>query len=236
MDGLFDAVLAGDAEQARAGEAAGPKTLGVVGEWELVASDALTGGIFPRLVVEGMRIRRAPVAEYLWFLWNDDLASERNELERRGAEEGSETPAPQEIERRQALLDRLSRRMGEVSRELGDASSFSPDLPALVAEADDGIGGFAGGGGRYRYAKARELARTMDGVVTVSSMYENTGTILQLLPGRVTNVDAGVAGSDATPGVPVASGVPAAPMLALTFDGSPGQAAWERLRSFLYYL
>lgn len=236
VDGLFDAVLAGDAEQARAGEAAGPKTLGVVGEWELVASDALTGGIFPRLVVEGMRIRRAPVAEYLWFLWNDDLASERNELERRGAEEGSETPAPQEIERRQALLDRLSRRMGEVSRELGDASSFSPDLPALVAEADDGIGGFAGGGGRYRYAKARELARTMDGVVTVSSMYENTGTILQLLPGRVTNVDAGVAGSDATPGVPVASGVPAAPMLALTFDGSPGQAAWERLRSFLYYL
>lgn len=59
----------------------------------------------------------------------------------------------------------------------------------------------------------RELCRVVDGVVTVSSMYENTDTVLQLLASRE-----------------------GAPTLALTFDGSPGQGAEERLRSFLYYL
>lgn len=44
-------------------------------------------------------------------------------------------------------------------------------------------------------------------------MYENTDTIVRLLASR--------------------EGVPT---LAFTFDGSPGQGAEERLRSFLYYL
>lgn len=44
-------------------------------------------------------------------------------------------------------------------------------------------------------------------------MYENTDTTLRLLGSRE-----------------------GAPTLSLTFDGSPGQGAEERLRSFLYYL
>lgn len=50
-------------------------------------------------------------------------------------------------------------------------------------------------------------------MVTVSLMYENTDAILRLLTSR--------------------EGVPT---LAFTFDGSPGQGAEERLRSFLNYL
>ena len=44
-------------------------------------------------------------------------------------------------------------------------------------------------------------------------MYENTDAILRLLTSR-----------------------DRAPTLAFTIDGSPGQGAEERLRSFLYYL
>lgn len=50
-------------------------------------------------------------------------------------------------------------------------------------------------------------------MVTVSLMYEYTDAILRLLASR-----------------------DRAPTLAFTFDGSPGQGAEERLRSFLYYL
>lgn len=103
--------------------------------------------------------------------------------------------------------------MGESAARLGELSPFSSDLGSLVAIADERLGRFAGGGGRYRLAKALELGKTCDGVATLSSMYENTGTILELVLG-----DAGV------------------PMLPLSFDGSPGQGAEDRLRSFLYFL
>ena len=75
------------------------------------------------------------------------------------------------------------------------------------------VAGRLGRGGRYRLAKVRELGREVDGVVTVSSMYDNTDTIVRLLASR--------------------EGVPT---LALTFGGSPGQGAEERPRSFLHYL
>lgn len=110
-------------------------------------------------------------------------------------------------------MDGLFDAMRAVAGELGRASSFSSDLVALARVADEGIGRFAAGGGRYRLAKARELCRVVDGVVTVSSMHENTDTTLRLLGSRE-----------------------GAPTLSLTFDGSPGQGAEERLRSFLYYL
>ena len=230
VDGLFDAVLAGDAELARAGMCAGsgssasndgasfsdasaPKSIGLVGEWGLVANDVLTGGLFGRVAAEGVRVRRMPLAEYLWFLWNDDLASERDELAREDGDDGGMGPSPTELARRQAILDRLAAKMRAVSDELGPASTFSSDPAALARVADEGMGRFAGGGGRYRWAKAVELGREVDGVVAVSSMYENTETILQLLGDH-----------DGTP------------TLSLAFDGSPGQGAEERLRSFLYYL
>ncbi len=189
------------------------KTLGVVGEWGLVACDVLTGNALGIAAAEGVRPVRMPLAEYLWFLWNDDLAAERAEAGRRADEEESRALSAEELGRRQALLDRLALRMGESAARLGELSPFSSDLGSLVAIADERLGRFAGGGGRYRLAKALELGKTCDGVATLSSMYENTGTILELVLG-----DAGV------------------PMLPLSFDGSPGQGAEDRLRSFLYFL
>lgn len=189
------------------------KTLGVVGEWGLVACDVLTGNALGIAAAEGVRPVRMPLAEYLWFLWNDDLAAERAEAGRRADEEESRALSAEELGRRQALLDRLALRMGESAARLGELSPFSSDLGSLVAIADERLGRFAGGGGRYRLAKAFELGKTCDGVATLSSMYENTGTILELVLGDV--------------GVPV---------LPLSFDGSPGQGAEDRLRSFLYFL
>ena len=47
------------------------KTLALVGEWPLVIGDELVGGMWTQLESEGYRIRRAPFAEYLWFIWED---------------------------------------------------------------------------------------------------------------------------------------------------------------------
>ena len=226
--GLFGAVLEGDVRQALAdrdllaGGAPGggglpaalpsaraARPLGIVGEWELVACDGLSGGIARLAAGEGFLPVRMPLAEYLWFLWNDDLSSERLARER---DEGP-CLAAEELEGRQELLDDLARTMRRAGEGLGEASPFSPDPSSLVASADEGLGRFAGGGGRYRLAKAVELGRRCAGVLTLSSMYENTDTILRLLRDRA-----------------------GAPTLSLSFDGSPGQGAEERLRSFLYYL
>ena len=42
-----------------------------MGEWPLVIGDELVGGMWTQLESEGYRIRRAPFAEYLWFIWED---------------------------------------------------------------------------------------------------------------------------------------------------------------------
>lgn len=107
--------------------------------------------------------------------------------------------------------------MARVSEALGAASPFATSPDELVAFADKGMGLYRGGGGRYRYAKQRQLQDGCTGVVTVASMYENTDTILRLH-------DEG----EAAPA--------AAPVLHLSFDGTLDASSREILNSFLYYL
>ena len=88
---------------------------------------ALHDGVLDTLEQERWQLLRAPLGEYLWFLWRDA---------------GS------------ALDGSWAKRMADLGRLLGMQSIFSPDLEVLRGEANRLLPGFAGANGRYRIAKA----------------------------------------------------------------------------------
>ncbi|MBQ9069676.1 MAG: CoA activase, partial [Eggerthellaceae bacterium] len=49
----------------------------VVGEWPLVFSDALAGGVWSKLSSLGVGLQRMPLSEYLLFLWREALEDDR---------------------------------------------------------------------------------------------------------------------------------------------------------------
>ncbi len=104
--------------------------------------------------------------------------------------------------------------MRKLHEALGEASAFSESYEKLSELADEKLMRYAGGGGRYRYAKAMELSQRVRGTLHVSSMYENTETMLKVRCGHKS----------------------AGPMLFLEFDGSLNQGVQEKLESFLYYI
>ena len=63
---------------------------------------------------------------------------------------------------------------------LEEASPYSQDIDQMMTSLDEILPQFAGGLGRYRLAKTFEGNRA-DGILAVSSMYENTATILKIL-------------------------------------------------------
>ena len=114
---------------------------------------ALHDGVLDTLEQEHWQLLRAPLGEYLWFLWRDA---------------GS------------ALAGLWAKRMASLGPLLGARNSFSPDLEALREEADRLLPGFAGANGRYRIAKALELGRRSSGVLTLAPRYENTAAVLDM--------------------------------------------------------
>ena len=112
-----------------------------------------------------------------------------------------------------AALQKLRDMLHQVHQALGKASPYSGDWEQLEQFALQGMELYAGAGGRYRFAKAQQAALTANGVIMVSSLYENTDTVIRLKTPKL-----------------------AAPSVSLTFDGVLDQGLEERLRSFLYYL
>ncbi|HIY72430.1 MAG TPA: CoA-substrate-specific enzyme activase [Candidatus Intestinimonas merdavium] len=127
------------------------RTLAAVGEPFTLF--ALHDGVLDTLEQERWQLLRAPLGEYLWFLWRDA---------------GS------------ALDGSWAKRMADLGRLLGMRSIFSPDLEVLRGEANRLLPGFAGANGRYRIAKALELGCRSSGVLTLSPRYENTATVLDM--------------------------------------------------------
>ena len=105
--------------------------------------------------------------------------------------------------------------MGELSRRLGARSAFSAEPERLGALADRNLRYFAGANGRYRFAKTVEASRTADAVLTCTPRYENTDTILDMrdLSASCTS-----------------------PLFRMQLDNDWDEAAWARLRSFLFYI
>ena len=127
------------------------RTLGIVGEPFTLFT--LHDGVPDTLEQEGWRLLRAPLSEYLWFLWRDAGSS-----------------ACREWAGRVEVLGRL----------LGPRSSFSPELESLRSSADRLLPGFSGANGRHRLAKGLELGGRCAGVLTMAPRYENTTAILEM--------------------------------------------------------
>ena len=104
--------------------------------------------------------------------------------------------------------------MGQVAQALGEASPFSEEPDRLFETAESHLHAFAGGQGRYRYAKAVEAGEKASAVLAMAPRYENTAMILQM------------------------QGISQhckAPFFEISLDGDWDENSWSRLRSFLYY-
>ena len=153
----------------------------------------LDSGVLAALEAEGEHILRAPLSEALWFLWQDN---------------------PDENQPQAAWLQQMEQQMQALGAELGPHSAFAAETTALFEQADAALPHFAGGNGRYRYAKAVELSGRANAVLTLAPRYENAAMILDMR---------GV--HDACK----------APLFQLSLDNDWDETAWSRLRSFLYY-
>lgn len=155
----------------------------------------LDGGLLDELEKEGYGVCRSSFAEYLLFLWLD-----------RAVEQGNRPLTER--------LYALAHCTEELHVLMGERSPFTADLNALRAEADRQLPRFSGGNGRYRWAKAVELSRRCDAVLTMAPRYENTATVLEMR---------GLADACQNP------------VFHVELDGDWDEASWSRLRSFLYY-
>lgn len=118
----------------------------------------LNDGVLDALEREGKQVLRAPLTEYLWFLWSDRQTG------------------PKE----QRLLDLLRDRMRRLSDRLGGHSAFSVQPEQLAGLAEPVLPAFNGGNGRYRWAKAMQMGEGCRAVLTLAPRYENTATVLDM--------------------------------------------------------
>lgn len=218
-DALFRAILAGDLIYAASPEGRDAlwKNWAGIPSWEALHETAgkigaagnarrlaavgtplclteLDSGVLETLESEGEHILRAPLSEMLWFLWQDNM--DANE------------PAKE-------WLGRMAGEMQSLGRELGERSAFAENPINLFETAEQALPHFAGGNGRYRYAKAVELSGRTQAVLTLAPRYENTAMILEMRGLK-----------DACK----------APLFELSLDNDWDETAWGRLRSFLYYV
>lgn len=153
----------------------------------------LDSGVLETLEAEGEHILRAPLSEAMWFLWKDNM---------------------DENQPHAAWLEKMAGELRTFGAELGVRSAFAADPEALFPLAEAALPHFAGGNGRYRYAKAVELSARVNAVLTLAPRYENAAMILDMRGLH-----------DACK----------APLFQLSLDNDWDETAWSRLRSFLYY-
>lgn len=177
------------------------KKIFVVGEVNVLFNDFMNNNTFKTMEEQGVQLLYAPLSEYMWFVWRDYLSQQNN---------GKELEAHKE-------LIRLSGYIQTISRILMDESTFERDLESLVQRADQHLGLYSGGNGRYRHAKVMGDLNDIKGIITVSSMYENTNTILNILSEDKNNISK-------------------IPVLNMTFDGNENEIDKSKIDSFTYYV
>jgi predicted CoA-substrate-specific enzyme activase len=173
----------------------------VAGEISILLNPMLNNGIFAEMEEQGYQVVYAALSEALWLTWRDYV--DQNRL-------------PEGEQLRQKLY-KIQNCLRGLAHCLGEAGPFERDPEELVTLADQTVGFYAGAGGRYRAAKVLGDLPQIDGVITVASLYENTGIALNVLQkgfrsGRKK------------------------PLLNLVFDGNRNENDRTKLQSFLYYI
>jgi predicted CoA-substrate-specific enzyme activase len=177
------------------------KRILAIGESLVLFNDMLNNFTFTKMEAEGHRVIYSSMSESLWMIWRDYL----------------DQNASKSTERLRCKLVEYQKDIREISECLAEESPFERDLEDLVTRADNSIGYYAGANGRYRAAKPLGDLQRIDGIVTVASMYENTGIVLNVL-------HKGFAAGHLKP------------VLHLTFDGNNNENDETKIQSFLYYI
>ncbi|AOT73003.1 acyl-CoA dehydratase activase [Geosporobacter ferrireducens] len=176
------------------------KKIFVVGEVNVLFNDFMNNHAFKRLEEQGTLLLYAPLSEYMWFVWRDYLSQKGNK---------------KEIAAHNAL-NQFSGYIKEIAEIFVRDKFFEKDIESLVRNADKYLGFYSGGNGRYRIAKILGDLSYVEGVITVSSMYENTNTILNILS------------QDENKALRL-------PVLNMTFDGNENEIDQSKIDSFTYY-
>lgn len=175
------------------------KQIYVLGEFSVIFNSYLNNFQLEALEKDH-RIMYQPLSEILLFIWHDYL-----------------NKAPKNRKGFKEKLEKLKVLMKGVSDVLSEFSSFDRDFDELLRQADRRLALYAGGAGRYRLAKIFRCPDHVNGILTVSSMYENTATILRILRDRDKEELKH-------------------PVLDLAFDGSSHSNNKESLDTFMYYI
>jgi len=138
------------------------KKLLIIGEALVVHKDYLNNNLIKRLM-KNYDVVRQPLAEELYMLYKD-FSNKRNKTNRQYIK----------------LVDEAKKIINKVNLVLEEKSPFNKDIDNLNEILKDKLPNYAGGSGRYRFAKLL-TAENVDGIIVVSSMYENTATILKIL-------------------------------------------------------
>lgn len=176
------------------------KKIFVTGEATVMFNDFLNNGTFRNLEEQNHRIIYSSMSEYMWMIWGDSLREKQGD-----------------IARLQDRLDGFKKMIHLIGECFIGASPFEPELDTLTELAQQTMGYYAGANGRYRGAKISTPLKEIEGILTVNSMYENTGVALNV-------VQRGFKKENNLP------------ILNLTFDGNENENDKSKLASFLYYL
>ena len=175
------------------------KRILAIGEPLILFNDFLNNFCLRNLEDQGHRVVYAPLGEYMWVLWRDFV------------DQNHKTPP----------LEGRIKELKNVIIRLSDCfpaeSPFEPDPETLIDKADKTIGYYSGAFGRYRQAKILGEQKRIDGIITLSSAYENTGISLNIV-----RKDFETQCSK--------------PILNLTVDGNQNENDQTKIESFLYYL
>jgi predicted CoA-substrate-specific enzyme activase len=173
----------------------------VAGEFSVLLNPTLNNGVFAEMEEQGYQVVYAALSEALWMAWRDYL--DQNQF-----------PDGEQLRQK---LQKMEKGLRELAQCLGEASPFERDPEELVTLANQTVGFYAGANGRYRAAKVLGNLPGIDGVITVASLYENTGIALNVLQKGFTSGRK-------------------KPLLNLVFDGNRNENDRTKLQSFLYYL
>ena len=174
-------------------------TVFAVGEPYVIYNDFPNNDLLKELESKNSRVLRVPLAEMLWM-----------ELKNLAFENGNRYEDCRRLENFGNLIIMLSIMLGE-------NTPYEYSLDALNERADRMTGLYAGSAGRYRGAKMFGNAGGADGILTISSLYENTGIVLDILSKKFENAESKA-------------------VLNLTFDGTVNANDRKKLDSFIHYL
>jgi predicted CoA-substrate-specific enzyme activase len=177
------------------------KKIFAIGEDLILYNDFMNNFTFSSLEEMGNKVIYSPLSEAMLIKWNDFLNHNVNE----------------NLCKLQETLYEFRKYINEISTCLVDESPFEKNLDNIITIADETIGYYSGGNGRYREAKILGNLPKLNGIIRVSSMYENTGIALNVLHDEFKKENT-------------------KPILNLTFDGNKNENDKTKIESFMYYI